>query len=246
MGNIITIANQKGGVGKTTLAVHLAVAAAIQHDQRVILLDLDPQGNCTSWLLDGELTDDVYKLLLLDDPPVRLVRGLRRWGIGLLAGNYRTGEALSMLGAVGKLDAIPQRIRPLAQAADIVLIDMPPSRMPGFTQMLSAADWVIVPTKLERLSLEGVALLAQTVQSIDGPRLMGVVPNMCRARTREHQAQLDDLVAAFGQAVWPPIPLTIRVTEASSFGTTLFNLVPAETATRAMEQIAQRMMEVIQ
>jgi len=244
-GSIVAIANQKGGVGKTTLAVHLAVAAARNHGQRVILVDLDPQGNATSWLLDGDLVDDVYRLMLLDEPPIKLVRGLRQWGIGLLGGNYRTGEALSMLAAVGKLGQVPQRIRPLARAADLVIIDMPPSRMAGFTEMLGSADWVIVPTKLERLSLEGVALLAQTVGDTDGPRLMGVVPNMCRARTNEHQDQMQDLTEAFGQAVWPPIPLTIRVTEASSYGTTLFDLVPDEAATYAMELIASRMMEAI-
>lgn len=238
-GHIIAIANQKGGVGKTTLAVHLAVGTA-RRGRRVILLDLDPQGNATSWLMNGELDEGVYRLLLLNDAPVKLVHGLRSWNIGLLPGNYRTGEALQMLGAVGKLDQIPQRIRPLASAADLVIVDMPPSRMPGFGEMLAAADWVIVPTRLERLSLEGVALLAQTIQQIDGPRLMGIVPNMTRARTKEHQAQMDDLLEAFGQAIWPPIPLTIRVTEASSYGTTLYDLDPGSDATAALRLILDR------
>lgn len=244
-GAIIALANQKGGVGKTTLAVHLAVGAA-RAGRRVILVDADPQGNATSWMMDGQLdADGVYELLLLNAAPVKLVRGLRGWGVGLLPGNYRTGEALSMLGAVGKLDQIVGRIRPLARSADLVLVDMPPSRMGGFTEILSAADWVIVPTQLERLSLEGVRLLAQTVQEMGTPRLMGVVPNMCRARTREHQAQMDDLIRAFGPAIWPPIPLTIRVTEAASYGKTLFDLCPSDEVTSAMHQVVARMLEVI-
>ena len=243
--SIIAIANQKGGVGKTTLAVHLTVGAA-RAGKRVILMDADPQGNATSWLLDGEQDEGMYRLLLLNEAPVKLVRGLRAWGLGLLPGNYRTGEALSMLGAVGRLAEVPSRIRPLGEAADLVIVDMPPSRMGGFTEILSAADWVIVPTQLERLSLEGVALLAQTIsQAQGGPRLMGIVPNMVRARTREHQAQMRDLVGAFGQAVWAPIPLTVRVTEASSYGTVLYDLAPREAATQVMSAMVSRVLEVL-
>jgi len=245
MGQIIAIANQKGGVGKTTLAVHLAVGAA-RARQRVIIVDADPQGNATSWLLDGEQDEGMYRLLLLNEPPVKLVRGLRAWGVGLLPGNYRTGEALSMLGAVGRLAEVPSRIKPLGESADLVILDMPPSRMSGFMEIMSSADWVIVPTQLERLSLEGVSLLAQTIsQAQDGPRLMGIVPNMVRAQTTEHQAQMQSLIKAFGATIWPPIPLTIRVTEASSYGTTLFDLAPREMATQAMSAMVSRVLEVL-
>lgn len=244
MGSIIAIANQKGGVGKTTLTIHLAVGAATA-GKKVIVVDTDPQGNATSWMMDGEQDEGVYRLLLLDESPVQLVRGLRAWGVGLLPGNYRTGEALAMLNAVGRLPEIPARIRPLADSADLVLIDMPPSRLAGFMEILGVTDWVLVPTQLERLSLEGVALLAKTVQEGRGPRLIGVVPNMARSNTKEHQSYLADLVRVFGQAVWPPIPMTIRVTEAATFGSTLFALCPGEPATIAMQGIVTRMLEVL-
>lgn len=244
MGSIIAIANQKGGVGKTTLSIHLAVGAA-QAGKKVIVVDADPQGNATSWLLDGEQDEGMYRLMLLNESPVKIVRGLRAWNVGLLPGNYRTGEALAMLGAVGRLAEIPSRIRPLAKAADLVILDMPPSRMSGFLEILSAADWVIVPTQLERLSLEGVGLLANVLFQKKGPRLMGIVPNMVRARTTEHQAQMDELVESFGTRVWPPIPLTIKVTEATSYGTTLYDLAPGNPATAAMKGIVHRTLEVL-
>ncbi len=228
------------------MAVHVAVGA-VRMGRRVILVDADPQGNATSWLLDGEQEEGMYRLLLLNEQPVKLVRGLRAWGVGLLPGNYRTGEALQMLGAVGRLAEIPSRIKPLADAADLVIVDMPPSRMGGFMEILSAADWVIVPTQLERLSMEGVALLAGAIaQEHNGPRLMGIVPNMTRVRTREHQAQMTDLVRAFGQAVWSPIPLTVRVAEAASYGTVLYDLCPGNAATRAMWGVVERMLEVLE
>src|SRR5512145_2930731 len=94
-GGIVAVANQKGGVGKTTLAVHLAVGAA-RRGKRVLLVDADPQGNATSWLMDGQQDGGMYRLLVLRDQPVRLVQGLRQWGIGLLPGNYETGQALAM------------------------------------------------------------------------------------------------------------------------------------------------------
>ncbi len=244
MGTIVGLATQKGGVGKTTLAIHLAVGAA-RSGKRVIVIDADPQGNSTSWLLDGEMDEGVFRLLVLNEKAVRAVRPLSRWGVGLVPGNFRTGEALTMLAAVGRLAEIPSRIKPLAQVADLVVIDMPPSRSAGFVEMLSAMDWVIVPTQLERMAMEGVGLMAQTVAEIEGPRLMGVVPNMTRVHTREHQAQMTDLVQAFGQAVWSPIPLTIKVTEAASYGKTLFEHCPTDPATLAVTGVLKRMLEVL-
>lgn len=245
MGQIIAVANQKGGVGKTTLAVHLAVGAA-RRGLKVILVDADPQGNSTSWLLDGAQDGGMYRLLVLKDAPLRIVTPVTAWGIGLLSGNYETGQALAMLGAVGRLGEIPGRIRPLAEVADLVLVDMPPSRMAGFNEMLLAADWVITPTQLERLSLEGVGLMAQAVRELgERPRLMGIVPNMTRKATKEHQAQMTQLVNTFGGTVWPPLPLTIRVTEAASYGTTVFDLCPTDEVTVQMNAIITRMLGVM-
>jgi len=248
MGNVIGIANQKGGVGKTTLALHLAVGLA-RRGQRIIVVDADPQGNLTSWLLDGQTSDGMFRLLVVAEQPVRTVQFLRKWNVGLLPGNYRTGEAMTMLAAVGRLGEIPSRIRPLADVADHVLMDMPPSRSPGFTELLSACDWIVVPTQLERLALEGVGLMAQAAVELrrngHGPRLLGIVPNMTRTRTNEHKAQMEDLVLAFGSVVWPPLPLTIKVTEAASFGTTLYDHAPSEKVTQRMELIVNRLQEAI-
>ena len=123
-----------------------------------------------------------------------------------------------------------------------------PSKGAGFREVLFAADWALVPTQLERLSLEGVTFLAQTCQELArergrGPRLLGVVPNLVRRRTGEHQAQLAELVAAFGPAVWPPIPLSVRVAEACAYGTTVFAHAPHDPAAAALRLIGQRLIE---
>ena len=252
MSQIIAIANQKGGVGKTTLALHIA-AWLSNHNAKVILVDGDPQGSLSSWLLDGRLDDPgLFRLLVVGDPLHQVVRPIGgEWQLGLLPSNFRTGEAMIFLAATGKpFHTVTRTLRPLAAMADHVLIDMPPSRAAGFQELLFAADAVLVPTQLERLSLEGVNFMAHAAAALADrsppagyprrPQLLGIVPNMARITTREHQEQLKCLVHTFGPTVWPPIPLSIRVTEACSFGRSLYTFCPGEPVTRAMARVAQR------
>lgn len=246
---VIAVANQKGGVGKTTLAVHLAAYLAEQ-GRRVVIVDADPQGNATSWLTDGDPTrDDMFQMLVVGRPAVTLAQPVDGWSLRLLGGNHRTGEAFIFLAATGKpFDTVAQYLRPLAADADYTLVDMPPSKGAGFRETLFAADWVVVPTQLERLSLEGVAFMARTTQEIiaqhgRGPRLLGVVPNMTRRQTNEHRQGMIDLVITFGPAVWPPIPLSVKVAEASSFGKTLFEYAPTDPVTKALREVGKRLIE---
>lgn len=249
-GQIIALANQKGGVGKTTLTVHLALWLA-KRNKRVVIVDGDPQGNTTSWLLDGDVNDPgLFRLLVTEEKLGAVVRSTNeRWlGIGLLPGNDRTGEAMLFLAVTRRpFDTIAKALRPLTKAADYVLIDMPPSKAAGFRELLFAADWVVVPTQLERLSMEGVRFIAYTCQTLQekeghGPRLLGVVPNMVR-QTREHATQLRELVKVFGITVWPPVPQTVRVSEACAFGQTIFDFAPKEKAARALGKVALRLLQ---
>ena len=246
---IIAITNPKGGVGKTTLAVHLA-AWLTRQNHRVILVDGDPQGDATSWLLDGDTSDPgMFRLLVVEEPlkaVLRIVNNERWSKIGLIPGNDRTGEAMVFLAAARKpFNTVAKAIRPLDQVANYVLLDMPPSKSAGFQELLFATDWVVVPTQLERLSLEGVSFMAQTCQELRrrwgrGPRLLAIVPNMVR-KTVEHREQFEALVETYGAIVWPPIPLSVRVAEACSFGTVIFDHAPRDIVTKAMRQVAQRL-----
>lgn len=256
-GRIIAIANQKGGVGKTTLTVHLAAWLA-RAGHRVIVVDADPQGNATSYILNGDTSDAaLFRLLVVGDPLSRCVRAVNgRWGIGLLPGNDRTGEATIFLAATQKpFDTVARAIKPLAQACDYVIVDMPPSKAAGFREFLWASDWVLVPTQLERLSLEGVILMARTCvdmapsltagtgrQSGTGPRLLGIVPNLVR-QTVEHRAGLTELAQMFGPTVWPPIPQAIAVAVSAALGLTVFDHAPTDSAATALGLVAQRLVE---
>lgn len=246
MGVIISLANQKGGVGKTTLTVHLASYLA-RRGRSVLVVDADPQGNASSWLLDGDVSQaGLFELLVVGTAGKKLVRQVDAWGIDLLPGNHRTGEAYIFMAATNKpFVTVADALRPLAAGRDVVLIDMPPSMAAGFRETLFAADWVLVPAQLERLALEGVGYMAQTCTAMReqyhaGPMLLGIVPNMARRQTTEHQAQMQDLIAAFGPTVWPPIPLSVRVAEAAAQGTTVFELPDAVGVAEAFRVIGQR------
>jgi chromosome partitioning protein len=244
MGSVVAIANQKGRVGKTSLTLHLGVGAA-NAGKRVLLIDGDPQGNLTNWMIDDD-TDDLYRILVTTEATLRTSPALEQWGVVLIGGGWQTAKALTMLASVGELGTFSGKLRWLADIADLVLIDMPPSKMPGFEQMLGVADWVLVPSTLERMSMECVTLMARTIAGMEkGPRLMGVVPNMTRSHTNEHRARMRELVGSFAGTVWPPLPLSIRMTEANSFGTTLFELCPRAAITQAVTQVIDRMMAAL-
>jgi chromosome partitioning protein len=244
MSTMVAVANQKGGVGKTTITIHLAIEAA-RRGRRVMVIDADPQGNATSWLLDGDNEDaGLFNLFVVGKPLLQCVRGVSRWNLALLPGNSRTDEAMRFLSVTDRLASIPKMIEPLRDLCDMVLLDMPPSRSAGFAELLAACDWVIVPTQLERLALEGVGLMAQTAEGLRakgrGPRLLGVVPNMLR-QVNEHKAQMKALVEMFGPVVWPPLPLSVRVAEACAFGKSLFEIAPDDAVTIAMRTVVDRL-----
>ncbi len=257
-GKIVAVANQKGGVGKTTLVLHIAEYAARKYEQRVVVIDADPQGNASSWLL-GRMPEEsgLYNVLVarqeIRAQVVDVARVLQEedmeeisWHVYLVPGNWETGEAMRFV-VSGQWDAeyIAQKVRPLADEFGLVLLDMPPSRLVGFRELLLAADGVLIPSILERLSLEGVVFMRDVVVELQrrygyAPRLMGIVPNMVRLTTREHRTQLDELVRELEDAVWPPIPLSVRVAEASGYGRNLFDLAPRAEVTRYMERICER------
>lgn len=247
---IVAVANQKGGVGKTTLTIHLAAYLA-GRGQRVIVADADPQGNASAWLCDDGVSESaLWRLLIARERPAQVLHRAK-WGVGLLPGNDESGDALITLVALRKpFDAIAEALQAVVSCftPDVLLLDMPPSKAAGFRELLFAADYLLVPTQVERLSLNGVGFMAETIHELRqtfgrGPRLLGVVPNMVRARTIDHGDHLTDLVAHFGPAVWPAVPLSIRVSEACTYGTTVWERDAASEAALGMEAVCQRFME---
>ena len=246
--SIIAIANQKGGVGKTTLAVHLAYWLA-QQGRKVIIVDADPQGNATSWAMNGELISSaLWDLLIAERPLLSLIQDTRWAGVGILPSNSKTGDAMTVLRTIhAPFSKVASSLRPLERVADYVLIDMPPSRNSGFLETLFAAEHLLIPTQLERMAVEGIVTLTETLVALRSqqgaaPQLLGIVPNMARLHTNEHQHYLASLVEYFGDTVWPAIPNTVKVAEANSFSETVFEFAPKSQIAEAFEKIGQRVL----
>ena len=225
MARIIAIANQKGGVGKTTTAVNLSAALA-RTPRRVLLVDLDPQGNATMGsgvdkrTLEASLTE-----VLLDDVPVGEAIVRTGDGYDLLPGNIDlTAAEIRLMDAQGREQKLKQALAPLRGNYDFILIDCPPSLSLLTLNALNAADAVLVPMQCEYYALEGLSALLDTIDALKdrlNPALEieGVLRTMFDVRNNLANAVSAELTNHFGERVFRTIvPRNVRLAEAPSHG----------------------------
>jgi chromosome partitioning protein len=224
---IIAIANQKGGVGKTTTTINLGAYLAADK-KRVLVVDLDPQGNTSSGLglSRDQLSGDLYDVLLNGAPAEAVARETAVKGLHVL-------PASPVLAAAEvELVAVPQREYKLKQAIealeyDYVLIDCPPSLGILTVNGLVAAHELIIPVQAEFYALEGLGHLVQTVQRVrkglnPGLGLMGVLVTMHNGRTTLSTQVHDEVKRHFPDTTFETvIPRNVRLAEAPSFGKTI-------------------------
>jgi len=224
---IIAIANQKGGVGKTTTAVNLAASLAVA-EQRTLLIDGDPQGNATSGVgLEGErLTKTVYDALIGQMPLEEVI--LRAIQFAHLDVAPTTpdlaGAEIELIDRNDRELAMRDAIAPIRDRYDYILIDCPPSLGLLTINMLAAADSVLIPVQCEYYALEGLSQLLNTVHRIQqsvNPKLAidGVLLTMYDARLNLSRQVVTDAREYFGPKVFETIvPRNVRLAEAPSFG----------------------------
>lgn len=222
---VLAVANQKGGVAKTTTVASLG-AALTEEGQRVLLVDLDPQG-CLTFSLGQDpdkLPVSVHEVLLGDvEPDVALVSTAE--GMTLLPANIDLAGAEAMLlMRAGREYALKRALVKIADQFDVVIIDCPPSLGVLTLNGLTAANDVVVPLQCETLAHRGVGQFLRTVndvQQITNPdlRLLGALPTLYDARTTHSRDVLLDVADRYSLVVLaPPIPRTVRFAEASASG----------------------------
>ncbi len=223
---VFAIANQKGGVGKTTTAISVAAALAAL-ERRVLLVDFDPQGNTTGGLgVDkSTLSATVYGWLLGNAGFGETVRTTDLAFLSLLPSNRElVGAEVELVSADRREFRLAERLGPLRGEFDYVLVDCPPSLGLLTVNALVAADGVLVPVQCEYLALEGVSELLSTVERVReslNPRLQiaGILPTMWDERTNLSRQVLEEIRRYFGEKVFRTVvPRNVRLAEAPSFG----------------------------
>ena len=246
----IVIANQKGGVAKTTTAVTLAHGLALK-GKTTLLLDLDPQGQCAS-ALGHDPAPGVFNWLVSEFPLDAVVIPAAtetdpRPHLNLLPGNKRTGTAQIVLTSDSsyQIGTIATLLRKQARAYDYVVIDTSPSVGTLQEFGLYAADHLIIPVATDFLAVEGVAGVLDTLQAVRGKggraQVLGILPTFFD-NTKESRANLDTLQERFADQVLPPIHRATVLREAAAEGRTIWEKDPNG---RAAEEYANLVWRVI-
>ena len=250
MGSVYAIANQKGGVGKTTTAVNIAACAAAAGNQ-VLICDLDPQCNATVALgHDRDLSPSSYDCLLGERSVAEAARPAGPDNLWLVPANRDlAGAAVELPRIEGSERTLRRSLGPVRERFALTLLDCPPSLGPVAVNALVAADRVIVPVQAEYLALEGLVQFLETLDLIrremnPGLVLTGMVITMHDERTRLAQDVERELRGHFPDLVLRTvIPRNIRVAEAPSFGIPVVQHAPDSHGSRAYHELAAELAE---
>lgn len=251
MARIFCVANQKGGVGKTTTTVNLAAGLA-QLGQRVLVVDLDPQGNATmgSGVDKRSLTLSVYDVLIESASIAEARVASPRGGFDVLGANRElAGAEVELVSLERREKRLKQALQALEDEYDFVLIDCPPSLNLLTLNGLCSAHGVVVPMQCEYFALEGLSDLVNTIKQVHANlnpdlQIIGLLRVMFDARITLQQQVSEQLKSHFGDKVFDTvIPRNVRLAEAPSYGLPGVVFDPSSKGAQAFKAFASEMVE---
>jgi chromosome partitioning protein len=251
MGRIIAVANQKGGVGKTTTATNLSACLA-EKGKKVLAIDIDPQGNMSSGLgIDkNEIENTVYELILGESSLEECIINDVLENVSVLASNVNlAGAEIELIGIDDKEFILKKQIEKIRDSYDFIIIDCPPSLNTLTVNAMTTADTVLVPIQCEYFALEGLSQLIHTINLVRerlNPTLEieGVVFTMYDARTNLSLQVVENVKENLNQTVYKSIiPRNVRLAEAPSHGKPITLYDTRSAGAEAYRDLAEEVIE---